>query len=228
MKAHILIIDDDPASLEFMRYMLANAGHDIAAAIDGAAGLRAARERRPDLIVSDAELPEISGSELAKVLKMDQKMRDIPLVAVTANAMPTDREKLLGDGFDGYLAKPLVPESVVSQIEAFLPGAGTGKPAAAAEPARSNKERFFAEMAAGFAEKLPGNLERLRCLAAAGDLGGLKKTAHKVLGSCLFLKDKRLIEGLRRLEKLAEAGDEGRIETALREVEEAALVSNFG
>jgi CheY-like chemotaxis protein len=222
MGAHILVIDDDPSSLEFLRYMLSSAGHDVAAVAGGAAGLRAARKRRPDLIVSDAEMPEMSGCELAKRLKSDPALRAIPLVVVTASTTPADRERMLSAGFDGFVAKPVAPETVVTQIEAFLPRA-----AASAASSAANREHFLAEMAARFAESFPKDLEALRVLAGAGDLLGLWKSTHKVLGTCIFLREPRLVRALRKLEKLAGDGDSPEIEGALREVEEAAALDRF-
>ena len=75
----------------------------------------------PDLIVCDVQLPDIEGFEVARWLKSHPELRAIPLVAVTALAMVGDRDRVLAAGFDGYLAKPIDPETFVRQIEGFLP-----------------------------------------------------------------------------------------------------------
>ena len=80
-----------------------------------------AATERPDLIVCDVQLHGIDGYEVVQRLKLDATLRHIPVVAVTALAMSADREKGLALGFDGYIAKPIDPESFVAQIEAFLP-----------------------------------------------------------------------------------------------------------
>jgi two-component system cell cycle response regulator len=80
------------------------------------------------LIICDLQLPILSGYEVADALKQDPALRDIPLVAVTAFAMVGDRDRILRAGFDGYLPKPIEPETFASQIEAFLaPGSSTAK-----------------------------------------------------------------------------------------------------
>src|SRR5207245_2958993 len=88
---------------------------------DGEKGLEMANRERPDLIVCDVHLPTLDGYQVAARLKGDPGFRHVPLVAVTAMAMVGDRDKVLAAGFDGYIAKPIVPETFVSEIERFLP-----------------------------------------------------------------------------------------------------------
>lgn len=128
MGVRILIIEDNPANLDLMAYMLEAMGHETFSAGNGRAGLDAAREGRPDLIICDLQLPILSGYEVAGALKQDPALRDIPLVAVTAFAMVGDRDRILRAGFDGYVPKPIEPETFASQIEAFLaPGSPIAK-----------------------------------------------------------------------------------------------------
>jgi len=123
VSAKVLIIEDNPANLELMTYLLRAFGHHTLSACDGEAGLEAARSQSVDLIVCDIQIPKINGFEVAKRLKSDPMLRKIPLVAVTAFAMVGDRDKVMAAGFDGYIAKPIVPERFVRQLEAFLPSA---------------------------------------------------------------------------------------------------------
>jgi len=132
MAARILVIEDNPASLELMRYLLRAFGHEPLLAGDGVEGLEAARRLVPDLIICDVQLPRLDGYSLARRLKDDAALHGIPLLAVTAFAMVGDRDKLLLAGFDGYLVKPIVPETFVADVEAFLPA---GQRTAAAPPA---------------------------------------------------------------------------------------------
>jgi CheY-like chemotaxis protein len=119
--ARVLIIEDNPANLELMTYLLGAFGHTVVAAEDGRQGLEAARREQPDLIVCDVQLPALDGFEVARCLKSDPRLRTTPLVAVTALAMVGDRDRVLAAGFDGYLAKPINPETFVGQMEVFLP-----------------------------------------------------------------------------------------------------------
>lgn len=118
--ARLLVIEDNPANLELMTYLLHAFGHETVTAGDGAQGLALAEAGGVDLIVCDVHLPKLDGYEVAKRLKAHPVLRRLPLVAVTALAMVGDRDKVLAAGFDGYIAKPLDPESFVSEVDAFL------------------------------------------------------------------------------------------------------------
>ncbi len=120
MGGRILIIEDNPANLDLMSYVLCAFGHVVHAAVDGQAGLEAMRRERPDLVICDVQIPILDGFEVAKRAKGDAELRHIPLVAVTALAMVGDREKVLAAGFDGYLAKPIEPESFASSVARYL------------------------------------------------------------------------------------------------------------
>ena len=123
MSARILIIEDNAANMELMRYLLLAFGHSVLAASDGRQGLTAARYAIPDLVICDIHLPKLDGFGVVRKLKADPVTRIVPVIAVTAQAMVGDRDRLLGAGFDGYLCKPLEPECFVAQVDAFLPAA---------------------------------------------------------------------------------------------------------
>jgi two-component system cell cycle response regulator len=109
-----------------MRYLFGAFGHTVLSAEDGRQGLDAARNEHPDLIICDVQLPEMDGFEVARWLKSDPELRKTPLVAVTALAMVGDRDRMLAAGFDGYLAKPIDPETFVRQMENFLKDGSEG------------------------------------------------------------------------------------------------------
>ena len=115
----ILIVEDNPPSLELMSYLLRSFGYSVVTAVDGPSGLAAARHERPQLIVCDVHLPGMDGCELVQALKADADLRSVPVLAVTALAMVGDRDRLLSAGFDGYLPKPIDPESFVSTLQQF-------------------------------------------------------------------------------------------------------------
>jgi two-component system cell cycle response regulator len=120
MAARILIIEDNQANLALMTYLLRAFGHTVYTAMDGEAGIAAAHRELPDLIICDVHLPKVDGYEVARQLKRHASLGTTPLVAVTALAMVGDRDKVLAAGFNGYLSKPIVPESFVQEVEAFL------------------------------------------------------------------------------------------------------------
>ncbi|HEY1149281.1 MAG TPA: EAL domain-containing protein [Pseudoduganella sp.] len=122
MSARILIIEDNPTNMELMVYLLRAFGYQPLMAHDGEEGVEAARRERPDLIICDVHLPKLDGYGVVSRLKQDPQLRAIPTLAVTALAMVGDREKLLAAGFDGYIGKPIEPDTFVSQLESFLLG----------------------------------------------------------------------------------------------------------
>jgi CheY-like chemotaxis protein len=120
--ARILVVEDNPANLALMDYLLRAFGYSVLVARDGDQGVEVAVTEHPDLILMDLQLPTITGFEAAKRIRADAQAPAVPIVAVTAFAMVGDRERVLGEGFDGYISKPINPETFGSQIEAFLPG----------------------------------------------------------------------------------------------------------
>lgn len=119
--ARVLVIEDNPESLELMVYLLRAFGHEPLAARDGAEGLDAARRARPDLIVVDIQMPAMDGFEVVAALKGDPELALIPAIGVTAYAMVGDRDRILAAGFEGYLSKPIEPTTFVSNLVDFLP-----------------------------------------------------------------------------------------------------------
>jgi CheY-like chemotaxis protein len=116
----ILVIEDNPTNLELMGYLLQAFGHTVITAVDGEEGLEAVRREIPDLIVCDVQIPKYDGYEVARQLKNHPDFHKIPLIAVTALAMVGDRDKMLTAGFNGYISKPINPETFVREVEAFL------------------------------------------------------------------------------------------------------------
>lgn len=119
MALRILVIEDNPAILEMIRYLLHAFGHTPLLALEGLEGLRAAERDRPDLILCDIQLPAMDGYEIIRRLKSDSRLAHIPVVALTALAMVGDRDRVLAAGFDGYMTKPIVPQTFVSEVEGF-------------------------------------------------------------------------------------------------------------
>jgi CheY-like chemotaxis protein len=119
--ARILVIEDNGTNRALIVYLLKAFGYKTLEAVDGERGLDVARHERPELIVCDVHLPKLDGYGVVDQLKRDVALRDIPVVAVTALAMVGDRNKILSAGFDGYISKPIEPETFVAQVAAFLP-----------------------------------------------------------------------------------------------------------
>ena len=120
MKARILLIEDNPQNRYLARFLLEQRGHEVVQAETGPQGLELAAQVRPDLILLDIQLPGMDGYTVAQTLKSDPDLSSIPIVAVTSYAMSGDRERCLAAGAEGYIEKPISPESFVAEVERFL------------------------------------------------------------------------------------------------------------
>jgi CheY-like chemotaxis protein len=116
----ILIVEDNDKNRKLVRDVLAFKGYRLAEAETGEEGVRLARELRPALILMDIQLPGISGIEALAQIRADESTRAIPVMAVTASAMSTDRSKILAAGFDGYQSKPINVRGFVEAVQAVL------------------------------------------------------------------------------------------------------------
>jgi CheY-like chemotaxis protein len=130
MKARILLIEDNVQNQYLVTFLLEQRGHEVVQAVTGPHGLELAAKVQPDLILLDIQLPGMDGYDVARALKDDPALRAIPIVAVTSYAMSGDRQRCLAAGAEGYLEKPINPESFVAEIERFLPPASAGEPSA--------------------------------------------------------------------------------------------------
>jgi CheY-like chemotaxis protein len=119
--ARILVVEDNPTNLSLMDYLLRAFGYDVLTAADGVEGVDAARRQSPDVILMDLQMPKLNGYEAAAEIRAIPALRKIALLAVTAFAMVGDCDKILARGFDGYIAKPISPDTFVREVEAFVP-----------------------------------------------------------------------------------------------------------
>jgi signal transduction histidine kinase len=121
-KVKILYIEDDPSSLLLVRRMLTYQGYDVMTATCGLEGIDVARREKPDLILVDINLPDMTGREVTAILRADPDFADIPIVALTSQQQAGDREMGLGSGMTGYLAKPLDIDKIGAQLAYYLRG----------------------------------------------------------------------------------------------------------
>ena len=120
MKLTVLLVEDNADNRTIYRTMLEFAGYGVTEAVDGGDAIRQAREGLPALILMDISIPEVDGWEATRILKSDERTRHIPIVALTAHALPADRLKAEEMGCDGYLAKPVEPRTVVEEVDRLL------------------------------------------------------------------------------------------------------------
>ena len=116
----ILIVEDNELNMKLFHDLLEVHGYSTLQTKDGREALDLAREHRPDLILMDIQLPEVSGLEVTKWIKADDDLKDIPVIAVTAFAMKGDEEKMRSGGCEAYIAKPISVNSFLETIQTVL------------------------------------------------------------------------------------------------------------
>jgi len=121
--AKILVVEDNEMNRDMLCRRLARKGYTVLVARDGIEGVSVAQAELPDLIIMDLSLPRIDGWEATRRLKSDPKTQSIPVIALTAHAMSTDRDKALDAGCDDFDTKPVNFDRLVAKIEQALPTA---------------------------------------------------------------------------------------------------------
>jgi len=116
----ILVVEDNELNMKLFHDLLEAHGYNILQTRDGMEALKLARQHRPDLILMDIQLPEVSGLEVTKWIKEDDSLRAIPIIAVTAFAMKGDEEKIREGGCEAYIAKPISVTKFLKTVEQFL------------------------------------------------------------------------------------------------------------
>ena len=116
----VLLVEDNEDNRIVYSTILRHFGYTVTEALNGEEGIAKARSEKPDLILMDISIPVIDGWEATQVLKRDHETRGIPIIALTAHALASDREKAMEVGCDSYLAKPCEPKAVVSEVEKFI------------------------------------------------------------------------------------------------------------
>jgi len=120
MKKKILLIEDNEQNRYLATFLLEKKGYSVIPANDGLIALEIAGRIRPDLILLDIQLPTMHGYTVARELRNNPVLSKTPILAVTAYTMPGDREKAMEAGCNGYIEKPIDPETFVTEIEHYL------------------------------------------------------------------------------------------------------------
>jgi CheY-like chemotaxis protein len=120
----ILLVEDNELNRDMLSRRLERRGYEVVIAVDGEEGLRLAAETKPDLVLMDMSLPVLDGWEATRRLKTSAETKHLPVLGLTAHAMPSDREKVLEAGCDEYETKPIELPRLLAKIESLLSGVG--------------------------------------------------------------------------------------------------------
>lgn len=117
---HILLIEDNPNNIKLMVMLLEQQSYKVTVAVDAESGIEQAKAITPDMILLDIQLPEMDGMEACRILRQESKLTHTPIIALTAFAMPGDKERILSNGFDDYMAKPFNYREFLKLVEQLL------------------------------------------------------------------------------------------------------------
>jgi two-component system cell cycle response regulator DivK len=121
MNPTVLYVEDNEYNRKIVRQLLSRTTYRLIEANDGEAGVTAAREQQPDLVLMDVQLPKMSGLEATRILKSDATTAHIPIVVITSFALSGDDQKAMDAGASSYLAKPYSPRDLLALIRQFAP-----------------------------------------------------------------------------------------------------------
>ncbi len=120
MPKTVLVVEDNELNMKLFHDLLEASGFDTIQTRNGLEAIDLAREYRPDLILMDIQLPEVSGLEVTKWIKEDDDLRSIPIIAVTAFAMKGDEERIRQGGCEAYLSKPISVGKFIETVKAYI------------------------------------------------------------------------------------------------------------
>jgi PAS domain S-box-containing protein len=236
----ILLAEDNPVNERLTVALLARRGHEVTVAGTGRQALEALERESFDLILMDLQMPEMGGLEAVTRIRNGEAGTDthLPVIALTARAMPGDREACLEAGMDGYLTKPIRPAELYAAIEEALPARGPGEagPEAAEVPgpqprvaavfdravlleALDGDEDLLRTLAGLFLEDAPFIRAALNDAVARADAKELERTAHRLKGSAGVFQAADLAAAAAVLEVMGGSGDLDGASRVVRELE---------
>lgn len=126
IKPRVLIVEDNVDNFELVRFLLERAGYEVLSAVNGVEGVESARREQPDLVLMDLSMPEMDGWKATAQMKAEEMTRHIPVLALTAHTLPSERKRAIDAGCDGYISKPINVASFEKLVSTLLRNARAG------------------------------------------------------------------------------------------------------
>jgi two-component system cell cycle response regulator DivK len=124
----VLCVEDNPQNMRLVRKILSGAGYHVIEAVDGLSGIEAIRSEAPDLVLMDVNLPDLDGLEVTRRIRAEGAWPNLPIIALTANAMHGDKERCIEAGCSGYIPKPITKSELLGTVRHFSPDVQQNSP----------------------------------------------------------------------------------------------------
>ncbi|HEC17110.1 MAG TPA: hybrid sensor histidine kinase/response regulator [Sedimenticola sp.] len=244
-RARVLVVEDNPTNQAVAHGVLQKFGVHIDVVGNGEEAVSILAQLPYDLVFMDCQMPVMDGYEATRLIRDPlSRVRDhaIPIIAMTANAMPSDRERCIEAGMDDYIAKPVDPAKLHQALEQWLPrrcrpDAAEEDPSApvpalpegmddpvfdhaAVRERLLGDEELICTVAGAFLSDLPGQIEQLRSVVAAGDMPRIIALAHKIKGASANVGGMALSTVARMMEQAGKAGELEAVRRGLPELEQ--------
>jgi len=235
-RLRVLVADDNPANRLLAARILEKRGHAVCQAGDGCEVLAMTEREKLDVVVMDAQMPEMDGLQATREIRAREKTTEthLPIIALTASAMRGDRERCLAAGMDGYISKPINAQELVTLVETLgsqtrlaklsdqrLPESGAQFDFRTALARLEGDVEIFREQVVFFLRDTPGLLSGLQEALAAGDAEHVRTTAHRLKGLAAAFDAQAVTERAFDLEQRGQRGDLQDAAAVLKQLEEA-------
>ena len=228
-RASILLVEDNPVNRRVAFGLLTRRGHQVAVAVDGREAMARLEHEHFDLVLMDLQMPVMGGLEATAAIRLKERGtgEHVRIVAMTAHALNSDRERCLAAGMDGYLAKPIDPRMLFAVVEQESDGAAVQAPAVARPVAfdedalrirLSGDQQLMADVIRVFLEDLPGRLAAIREAVTSGNAVALREAAHALKGAAGNLSAGGLFDAACVLERVGAESRMGAAEAASRQL----------
>ncbi|HKC23479.1 MAG TPA: response regulator, partial [Thermoanaerobaculia bacterium] len=230
--AHVLLVEDNPLNREVARELLGGAGVRVTETTNGAEALRLLAEQSFHAVLMDVQMPEMDGIEATRRIRADSRLRDLPVIAMTAHAMAGDRERFLSAGMSDYVAKPIEESELVGVLARWLPLESGARAARREAPPLSGlpgldpaaairriggREDLYRRLLMAFHAQAPGLIGEMREAAGRKDRDAVRKLAHGLKGVAATVAADEVASAAAALEQAA--GETGGSEELLATLE---------
>ncbi len=235
----VLVAEDNLTNQKLLVTLLEQHGHQVLTVGNGRQAVKSAGEQAFDLILMDVQMPEMGGLEATRAIREQERKSSghTPIIALTARAMPGDREQCLAAGMDAYVSKPLRPDELFSTIDSLFPTVSATSDVDVSTPPSGESTplldgatllagfggnaSLLGEVAGVFLADTPALVATMWAAARAGDGAELAAAAHSIKGAVGLFSEGEAFDSARRLEQIARRGELSEVDRACTEVDSA-------